>query len=156
MAGSASVEGGLGWRLGAGRVPARLLDGTPISAAQARRIALSGGINPLLLGTNGKPLELGRTVRFASGAQRKTLHALYETCVVRGCAVPSHMSEIHHLEGGWKLGTPTDIEKLVPACGWHNRWIEEHADQIEEGRDALGRVVITILNPWQRKDSGRP
>jgi hypothetical protein len=132
-----------------------LLDGTPIPPEDARRIALNAGINALILGRGGAPLYLGRTVRFATPAQRKVLLALYDTCVVRGCQIPAHLAEIHHLDGGWKLGTPTDINALVPACGWHNRWIEDHSDQIRQTRDAQGRAVLIILPPSSPQHGSR-
>ncbi|MGI8331050.1 DUF222 domain-containing protein [Actinomadura scrupuli] len=138
-----------------GRVPARLLDGTPISPHDARRIALNAGISGLVLGRHGLPLYLGRTVRFVTPAQRKPLLALYETCVVHGCHIPAHLCEVHHLGGGWKLGTPTDLDKLAPACGWHNRWIEEHGGRITETRDSRGRTVLKILPLWDtHRDTG--
>ena len=135
----------------AGRVPARLLNGTPISAQDARRIALNAGISPLLLGHHGSPLYLGRTVRFVTPAQRKVLLALYETCIVHGCHIPAHLCEIHHLGGGWKLGTPTDIDQLAPACGWHNRWIDHHPDHITQTTDTHGRTVIKIQPLWKSR-----
>jgi hypothetical protein len=60
---------------------------------------------------------------------------------------PAHLCEIHHLDGGWKLGTRTDIDKLVPACGWHNRWFEQNTDRITQTRDTQGRTVLTIQQP---------
>jgi hypothetical protein len=125
-----------------------LLNGTPISPEDARRIALNAGINGFILGRAGLPLYLGRTVRFVTPAQRKALLALYETCIVHGCPIPAHLCEIHHLDGGWKLGTPTDLNKLAPACGWHNRWIEEHADQVTQTHDNRGRAILKIRPPW--------
>jgi hypothetical protein len=125
-----------------------LLDGTPISAADARRIALTAGISALILGRGGLPLYLGRTVRFATPAQRKALLAVYDTCCVHGCEIPAHLSEIHHLDGGWKLGTPTDIKRLAMLCGWHNRWVETNPDRINQTRDTQGRTVLKILPPW--------
>ncbi|MEU5994796.1 DUF222 domain-containing protein, partial [Spirillospora sp. NPDC047418] len=56
-----------------GTTPARLPDGTPIPAEQARRIALTAGVSPLLLGRGNIPLYLGRTERFASPGQRRAL-----------------------------------------------------------------------------------
>ncbi|WP_433812411.1 DUF222 domain-containing protein [Actinomadura scrupuli] len=132
-----------------GRVPARLLNGTPISPQDARRIALNAGISTLILGPTGAPLYLGRTVRFATPAQRKVLLALYETCIVHGCQIPAHLCEIHHLSGGWKLGTPTDIDQLAPACGWHNRWIDHHPDHITHTTDTHGRTILKIQPLWK-------
>ncbi len=42
-----------------GQAPARLTDGTPIPAAQARRIALAAGVSALILGQGNIPLYLG-------------------------------------------------------------------------------------------------
>jgi hypothetical protein len=135
-------------------VAARLLDGTVISAQDARRIALNAGINTLILGTDGLPLYLGRTVRFVTPAQRKALLAMYDTCAVKGCQIPAHLCEIHHLHGGWKLGTPTDLDNLVPTCGWHNRYIEHHENHITQTRDSAGRVILTI-QPWTSQRTTR-
>src|SRR5512139_2615702 len=141
---------GPGTTASSGRPAARLLDGTPISPQRARQIALNAGINALILGRSQQPIYLGRKARFATPAQRKVLLALYETCCVQGCQIPAHTCEIHHLEGGWKMLTPTDINKLAPACGHHNRWIETHPDQVEETTDDQGRAVIRLLPPWER------
>jgi hypothetical protein len=129
--------------------PARLPGDGVIPARRARQIALNAGVNALLLGSDGRPLYLGRTVRFASPAQRRVLQTLYDTCVVDGCEIPAWLCEIHHLGGGWKLDVPTDIDKLVPACGWHNRWIEDNPQRVEEHRDRRGRVTIRCLPPWR-------
>lgn len=99
--------------------PARLTDGTPIPAPQARRIALSAGVSPLLLAGGHTPLYLGHKVRFATTAQRQVLETLYPTCAVQGCEVPGTLCEVDHING-WALGnSPTDIDKLALCCGWH-------------------------------------
>jgi hypothetical protein len=130
-----------------GRVAARLLNGSPVSASDVRRIAEFAGISVLLVGRDGLPLYLGRAERLGSQGQRRALEALYETCAVETCQTPGHLCEIHHLEGGWQAGVPTDIDKLVLACKWHNCWFNDHPDQILESRDSRGRTIITILPP---------
>jgi hypothetical protein len=135
--------------------PGRLIDGTPIPAERVRRLALSAGVSALILGPGGHPLYLGRTARFASAAQRRVLHTLYDTCVVDGCEIPSWMAEFHHVDG-WKLGAATDIDKLTVACGFHNRWIEENPDRVETTRDHRGRHHVRLLPPWDaHRPSGR-
>jgi hypothetical protein len=154
-----AIEDETGERAATGRrMAARLLDGTPVALEDARRIALNAGMSTLILGRTGTPLYLGRSVRFATPAQRKVLLALYDTCCVHGCQIPAHLSEVHHLGGGWKIGTPTDIDQLTMLCGWHNRWIETHQHQVVQSRDVQGRTVLKILPPWsrQREDSARP
>ena len=130
-----------------GSTPGRLPDGTRIPAGQARRIALSAGVSPLLLGSGNVPLYLGRRVRLATAPQRQVLEALYPTCAVQGCEVPGTLCEVDHING-WVLGrSPTDIDQLALCCGWHNRFKHSNADQIAIARDSTGRRVYRVLPP---------
>jgi hypothetical protein len=136
-----------------GNAPARLTDGTPIPAAQARRIALSAGVSPLLLGKGNTPLYLGWRERFASPAQRQVLETLYPSCAVRGCEVPGTLCEVDHVHG-WALGeSPTDIDQLTLACGWHNRFKHTRPDQIQITKDQDGRYVYRLLPPPDARPS---
>jgi hypothetical protein len=130
-----------------GDAPARLTDGTPIPAAQARRIALAAGVSPLLLGRGNTPLYLGHRQRFASAAQRQVLEALYPSCAVRECEIPGTLCEVDHVRG-WALGnSPTDIDQLALTCGWHNRFKHAKPHQIAIGKDPDGRWVYRLLPP---------
>jgi hypothetical protein len=142
-----NIAGTLTGRLRPVRPAARLLNGTPISPKRARQIALAAGVNALILGRCGAPLYLGRTVRFATPAQRKALLAIYDTCAVTGCHIPAHLCEIHHLHGGWKLGTPTDMTRLAPTCTFHNRWIDTHPHQTHHHTNPHGRTTLTLHPP---------
>ncbi|TDD90446.1 HNH endonuclease [Actinomadura darangshiensis] len=138
-----------------GTIPARLPDGTPIPAEQARRIALSAGVSTLLLGSGGLPLYLGRTERFASPAQRRVLEALNPTCAVQGCEVPGTLCEVDHVNG-WALGSPTDIDQLTLTCGWHNRFKATSPHQIHITRTADGRHTYRLRSRASRLPGGRP
>ncbi|MFI0369167.1 DUF222 domain-containing protein [Actinomadura sp. 1N219] len=129
-----------------GTTPGRLTDGTPIPAAHARRIALSAGVSPLILGRGHIPLYLGHRTRFATPGQRQVLETLYPTCAVRGCEVPGTLCEVDHVTG-WALGSPTDIDQLALCCGWHNRFKHTNAEQIRIVRDTTGRHIYRVLPP---------
>ncbi|MEU8347498.1 DUF222 domain-containing protein [Spirillospora sp. NPDC048832] len=130
-----------------GTTPARLTDGTPIPAEQARRIALSAGVSPLLLGSGNTPLYLGHRVRFATAPQRQVLEALYSTCAVQGCEVPGTLCEVDHVHG-WALGnSPTDIDKLALTCGWHNRYKHTHPDRLHITKAQDGRYTYRLHPP---------
>ncbi|SNT46790.1 protein of unknown function, partial [Actinomadura meyerae] len=130
-----------------GTTPARLTDGTPIPAEQARRIALSAGVSPLLLGAGNTPLYLGHRVRFATVPQRQVLEALYSTCAVQGCEVPGTLCEVDHVHG-WALGnSPTDIDKLTLTCGWHNRYKHTHPDRLHITKTPDGRYTYRLHPP---------
>ncbi|MFA1543996.1 HNH endonuclease signature motif containing protein [Actinomadura monticuli] len=130
-----------------GTAPARLTDGTPIPAEQARRIALAAGVSPLLLGRGNLPLYLGHRVRFATAAQRQVLESLYPTCAVHECEVPGTLCEVDHVYG-WALGrSPTDIDRLALCCGWHNRWKHANAEKIHITTGPDGRHTYRIAAP---------
>jgi hypothetical protein len=137
-----------------GAAPARLADGTPIPAAQARRIALNAGVSPLLLGLGHVPLYLGRTQRFATPAQRRVLEALNPTCAVQGCEVPGTLCEVDHVRG-WALGAPTDIDQLTLCCGWHNRFKHANPEHFHISRKPGGRYTYR-LRPDGSPAAGRP
>ncbi|MFG2016827.1 HNH endonuclease signature motif containing protein [Actinomadura geliboluensis] len=133
-----------------GTTPARLTDGTPIPAAQARRIALNAGVSPLLLGGGNTPLYLGHRVRFATAPQRQVLETLYSTCAVQGCEVPGTLCEVDHVNG-WALGhSPTDIDKLALTCGWHNRYKHTNPHQITITKTPDGRYTYRLHPPGIR------
>ncbi|MFG2017458.1 HNH endonuclease signature motif containing protein [Actinomadura geliboluensis] len=141
-----------------GTTPARLTDGTPIPAAQARRIALNAGVSPLLLGGGNTPLYLGHRVRFATGAQRQVLETMYSTCAVQGCEVPGTLCEVDHVNG-WALGrSPTDIDKLALTCGWHNRYKHTHPDHLHITKNPDGRYTYRLHPPGigTLPEPGRP
>jgi hypothetical protein len=139
-----------------GTAPARLTDGTPIPAAQARRIALSAGVSPLLLGSGNTPLYLGHRVRFATVPQRQVLETLYDTCAVQGCEVPGTLCEVDHVHG-WALGnSPTDIDKLALCCGWHNRYKHTHPDRLHITKAPDGRYTYRLHPPGAAPATGPP
>ncbi|GAA2572440.1 DUF222 domain-containing protein [Actinomadura fulvescens] len=140
---------------GCGDASARLSDGTPLPAEQARRIALSAGVSPLILGAGNVPLYLGHTTRFASPGQRRVLETLYSTCAVEHCPIPGTLCEVDHVDG-WALGhSPTDIDKLALCCGWHNRWKHTHPNQIEITRSDEGQYVYRTLPPPLQWKTGK-
>ncbi|QKW38810.1 DUF222 domain-containing protein [Actinomadura sp. NAK00032] len=141
-----------------GTTPARLTDGTPIPAAQARRIALNAGVSPLLLGRGNLPLYLGHRVRFATAPQRQVLETLYATCAVAGCEVPGTLCEVDHVHG-WALGhSPTDIDQLTLTCGWHNRYKHTHPHRLHITKAPDGRYTYRLHLPGIRTlpQPGRP
>ncbi|WP_067456089.1 DUF222 domain-containing protein [Actinomadura macra] len=139
-----------------GTAPARLADGTPIPAEQARRIALNAGVSPLLLGRGHLPLYLGHGRRFASPAQRRVLETIYPTCAVQGCEVPGHLCEVDHVNGWVLRHSPTGIDKLALCCGWHNRFKHTAPARLHITTDESGRYTYRLLpppntarpNPW--------
>jgi hypothetical protein len=131
------------------RIRARLADGTPITPQQARVIALNAGISAMVLGTDGYPLYLGRTARFVTTAQRRALEALYETCAADECDIPARICQLDHVFNWTDNGT-TDIDRLAPACSFHNRLKYAHPEWFTIHQDRANRWRYTIRRPRPR------
>jgi len=105
--------------IGAGLVPGDDLTGDRITAAQARRLACTAKILPVVLGGDSLPLDLGRTRRLFTPAQRKALLVRDRTCRAEGCDVPGAWCEAHHLDP-WHTGGHTDLANAVLLCSHHH------------------------------------
>ena len=82
---------------------AHLDTGHDLSASEARRLACSAGFLPAVLGGTSLPLDLGRSNRFFTEAQRVALATTYDECAAEGCDRPYAWSELHH-EDPWSRG----------------------------------------------------
>ena len=65
-------------------------------------------------------LDLGRTRRLFTPAQRKALAVRQRTCRAAGCTVPSTWCEAHHGGDPWCRGGRTDLADGVLLCSWHH------------------------------------
>jgi hypothetical protein len=134
-----------------GSTPARLTDGSPIPAEQARRIALSAGVSPLILGRGNLPLYLGHRFRFASPGQRQVLETLYPTCAVEGCEVPGTLCEVDHIHGWALTHNPTNIDQLALTCGWHNRYKHTNPHQVTIHHTTEGLHTYRLRPPGETR-----
>lgn len=72
-------------------------------------------------GVTGSALDLFRTRRVASPAQRIMLIARDGGCTKPGCPVPAYGTQVHHAARDWAEGGQTNINELALACGPDNR-----------------------------------
>jgi hypothetical protein len=96
---------------------AKLDTGEHISADLARRIACEAGIIPAVLGGRSEVLDLGRSRRFHSRAQRIKATIEQGGCIEEGCDAPPAFTQMHHptkfSDGG---GTNRDGWMLCPSA----------------------------------------
>ena len=100
--------------------------GGQISATEARRLACTAGIIPVVLGGAGQVLDVGRRRRFHTGAQRVAMTIRDHGCTAVGCDRPPAMCHAHH-DTPWAHGGPTDLETGRLLCGHHHRRIHDPA-----------------------------
>jgi hypothetical protein len=107
-------------RLRDGLAGAGIDTGIHLVTSAARRLACNAGIVPAVLGGRSEVLDLGRTRRLHSKAQRYALSLRYDTCAAEGCERPFAWCDIHHPDP-WSCGGPTDLDNALPLCGHHHR-----------------------------------
>jgi hypothetical protein len=95
---------------------------------------------PTLGGSPTQPLEVGRSRRVVSAAQRAALVVRDRGCVFSGCDRPPAWCEAHHLVP-WLQGGPTDLPNLALVCRAHHRAVHEGGWRL--GRDPDGRLTVT-------------
>jgi len=99
-------------------------DGQPLPPATVRRLACEAEIIPIVLGGDGRVLDVGRARRLATEDQRRALRAMHRTCAAPDCPVRFDDCDIHHLKE-WREGGVTDVVNLIPLCSKHHHLIHE-------------------------------
>lgn len=97
---------------------------TTLSPGQVRRLACQADLVPAVLGTDSEVLDLGRTARLFSPAQRKALAVRDRHCQAHGCTIPAAWCEAHHLHP-WSSGGRTDLADGVLLCSYHHHRIHD-------------------------------
>ena len=91
-----------------------------MTAEQARRLACQANIIPVVLGGKGEILDLGRTRRLFSPAQRKAMELRDRHCTAHGCDIPAAWCEAHHFKRPWSQGGKTDLADGKLLCPFHH------------------------------------
>ena len=86
-------------------------------------------------------LDLGRSTRLASRAQRRALRAMYRCCAVPGCDVRFDHCTMHHVVW-WRHGGTSDLDNLLPLCTRHHGNV--HHDGWELRLGPQRRLTVTL------------
>jgi hypothetical protein len=103
----------------AGAAPANLDGFGTVSTSLVRQLACDAQIARVVIAPDGSPIELGRSSRAPSAAQRRGVRVRDRgRCRVPGCH--SRLVQIHHVQH-WVDGGPTDIANMISLCPRHHR-----------------------------------
>jgi hypothetical protein len=109
--------------------------GATISAARARWIACDGNVTRIVIGPEGRPLDVGRSKRSYPPHLRRAIEVRDEHCVFAGCHAPTYWCHVHHLVH-WAHDGETSEENGALLC-------ERHHTKVHHGftivRDPDGR-----------------
>lgn len=108
--------------------------GTRISPDTIRKLACDAGVLPVVLGGDGKVLDVGRQKRLFTVAQRIALAHRDGGCAFPGCDRPPGWTEAHHMRP-WATGGSTDLADGVLLCARHHRIIHHTGWDVRPGPD---------------------
>jgi Domain of unknown function (DUF222)/HNH endonuclease len=102
-----------------GSAPAQLDGFGSISTSLVRQLACDARVARVVIAPDGSPIELGRSARTASAAQRRGARVRDQgRCRVPGCR--SRLVQLHHIVH-WVDGGATDLDQMVSLCPRHHR-----------------------------------
>lgn len=101
-----------------------LADGTILRGETVRRLACHAKITRLIVDAHSQPLDVGRTQRTATPAQRKALHARDRGCRFPGCDRPPEWADVHHIRF-WSHGGQTNTDDMLLLCRKHHTAVHE-------------------------------
>lgn len=123
------------------------VDGQPVSPTTVRRLACEAQIIPMILGSQGQPLDVGRASRLATPSQVKALRQRDKGCTFDGCDRPPMWCQAHHIVS-WVDQGPTDLSNLALLCQRHHSIVH---------RDGFTATVTDVGVTWHRPaPPGRP
>jgi hypothetical protein len=130
-----------------GAPPAEAQWAGPISEQALERWLCDAGIARVVAKGSSQLLDLGRTTRKWSAAQRRGIVALDGGCRFPGCDRPAAWTNIHHVRFWKKHRGRTDIGNGVLLCVRHHHLVHEGGWKLS--MDASTRVV-TVVSPNRR------
>ncbi|MFD9894156.1 DUF222 domain-containing protein [Amycolatopsis sp. NPDC059027] len=125
-------------RTGMGQATLDLLG--EITAAEARRLACDAKIIPMVLGSHGEPLDVGRAQRLATPAIRRALIRRDGGCAFPGCNAPAYRCTAHHVVF-WAHHGETKVDNLVLLCSVHHKVIHHSEWEVRIASDGLPEFV---------------
>src|SRR6476469_1456508 len=128
-----------------------------LSAATVRRLACDATVVPMVLGSAGEPLDVGRATRTIPTGIRRALMARDHGCAFPGCTRPPRWADGHHIKH-WSNGGPTALHNLVLLCRHHHDVIHHTGwtVTITDGRPAFSRPPPHGTDPLGRPPDRSP
>ena len=102
----------------------------PINAATVRKIACDADVIPVLLGSEGRILDVGRTTRIFPPHIRKAITARDQGCAFPNCTIPAPWCEAHHTTY-WSHGGTTSTDNGTLLCSAHHHLIHKEQWHIQ-------------------------
>ncbi|RAM38431.1 HNH endonuclease signature motif containing protein [Arthrobacter globiformis] len=126
----------------------------PVTASTIRKIACDADIIPVLLGSEGRILDIGRTTRIFPPHIRKALNARDRGCAFPNCTIPASWCEAHHITY-WSRGGPTSTDNGVLLCTHHHHLIHKEQWKIRVQNGIPWFIPPPHIDPRQQPRQNR-
>ncbi|RNI25284.1 HNH endonuclease signature motif containing protein [Flexivirga caeni] len=93
--------------------------GDLLDATAARRLACDADLIPIVLGSRGEPLDVGRRERLVTKGLRAAVLFRDKGCSFPGCDRPPSFCEVHHVRPWWAGGVTSLINSAMLCCHHH-------------------------------------
>ncbi|WP_268535008.1 DUF222 domain-containing protein [Cellulomonas sp. CW35] len=100
--------------------PAVSDDGVVLTRTELAAALCDCAMARVVMSASGLPLDVGRSRRMFTPAQRLAVVARDRLCAWNGCSTPARYSQVHHIRWWHRDGGPSDLENSVLLCGFHH------------------------------------
>ncbi len=101
-----------------------------LAVESVKRLSCDGSVVPMVDGTNGQPLNVGRKQRTVPPALKRALWARDAGCAFPGCT-HKRFVDAHHVRH-WADGGETSLANTMLLCGGHHRLVHEGGYEIRK------------------------
>jgi hypothetical protein len=126
----------------------------PLSAVSVERLACDSNVTRILLGADSQVIDVGRSKRVISAAQRRALSVRDKGCRWPGCDRPASYTSGHHLVH-WAKGGSTDMDNVVLLCLRHHWLVHEGKWQLVKTNHGGLIAVPPQMDLFARLGSGK-
>jgi hypothetical protein len=127
---------------------------TPVSAGTVRRMAADAHLIPVVLGTDSEVLDLGRTHRLFSRAQKLALAERDGGCAWTGCPHPPSYTEAHHIRWWDSDHGATDLNNGILLCSSHHHRVHHDEWEIQIRDNVPYFIPPAHIDPHRRPRPG--
>ncbi|WP_444663181.1 DUF222 domain-containing protein [Cellulomonas sp. CW35] len=114
--------------------PAVSDDGTVLTRTELAAALCDCAMTRVVMDTGGLPLDVGRTRRMFTPAQRLAVVARDRQCAWNGCSVAARYCHVHHVRWWHRDGGRSDLDNAVLLCSHHHHLV--HALDLDVERVA--------------------
>ncbi|NUL49466.1 DUF222 domain-containing protein [Cellulosimicrobium funkei] len=126
----------------------------PIHPTTIRTMACDADILPVVLGSSGEVLDVGRAQRLFPARLRQAVAARDGGCAAPGCWIPAPWCEVHHVEH-WEHGGPTSVDNGVLLCNHHHHAVHAKAWDIDMDSGRPWFIPAPYLDPQRQPQRNR-